>query len=256
MRPLRGGRSVTLIYDTIPLRHGAGQVTRMVKRAFLTLIGRLSTRIATLSDYSASCLHRDLGIPQAKISKINFPTDDLMRDRVKSLRRAHPSQQVVLYVGRFAPHKNLPRLIEAFGLTRLAKDGTRLLLVGGSPKETEHLRETTPHANHVEFREACSQEELELLYATSRLLVMPSLEEGYGLPAWEATTCGLRVALSDIPVFQELFPHQPKFDPRSIREMAEILDIAADVPEASELKGPSVAAYSEDFAELLQSSIE
>jgi glycosyltransferase involved in cell wall biosynthesis len=35
------------------------------------------------------------------------------------------------------------------------------------------------------------------LYATSLFLVQPSLEEGFGLPAWEAISCGLPVCVSD-----------------------------------------------------------
>lgn len=225
IRPLRPGRSLTTIYDTIPLRHGGSVRTRSAKRLYLRTVARLSTRIATLSRYSASCIERDLGVPQDKIAVIGYPVDEKMRDRVEALRQELPAENAVLFVGRFAPHKNLPRLIEAFPKTSVGAEGGRLILVGGTAHEIDELgRWAGRESQDVELRPPCSQAELEHLFATSRLLVMPSVEEGYGLPAWEAAICGLRVCVSDIPAFREILPEAPRFDPADIDAIATTID--------------------------------
>lgn len=249
IRPLRPGRSLTTIYDTIPLRHGGSVRARSAKRLYLRAVARLSTRIATLSRYAARCIERDLGVSPDKIVVIDYPVDDEMRGRVEALRGELPTENVVLFVGRFATHKNLPRLLGAFPKTTVAAEGGRLILVGGTPREIEELRKWMGHGRRdVELRPPCSQAELEYLFATSRLLVMPSLEEGYGLPAWEAAICGLRVCVSDIRAFREILPDAPRFDPTTT-DMARAIDDALDSPPSPSPQGPTIEEYSARFVD-------
>lgn len=45
-------------------------------------------------------------------------------------------------------------------------------------------------------------------YQSADLLVLPSLDEGFGLPPLEALACGTRVAVTDLPVFRETLGDQ------------------------------------------------
>lgn len=247
IRPLRPGPSMTVIHDTIPLRHGGNPIARATKHLYLRAATRLSHRIATPSQYSASCITRDLGVSADRVIVLPYPVDGEMRDRIVSSRRQATQENVVLYVGRFAPHKNLRRLIAAFTQTRINREGGRLLLVGGTADEIAELSGAVNATTRVELRPACSQAELEQLYATSRLLVMPSLEEGFGLPAWEAATAGVPVCLSDIPVFRELFPSVSQFDPTSTSAIAAAIDDAATGPPPPTPEGPTITAYAAAF---------
>src|SRR3954454_11837855 len=60
IRPLRPGRSVTFILDTIPLRHGGAAPVRGVKRLFFKTVASLSDRVITISEFSRSAIARDL----------------------------------------------------------------------------------------------------------------------------------------------------------------------------------------------------
>jgi glycosyltransferase involved in cell wall biosynthesis len=90
-----------------------------------------------------------------------------------------------LYVGNDKPHKNVDALIDAFANVPDA----RLVLVG-APFDRFRGRD------RVEVRGFVSDEELSLLYRSAIALVMPSLEEGFGLPALEAMAHGTAVITS------------------------------------------------------------
>jgi glycosyltransferase involved in cell wall biosynthesis len=225
IRPLRPGRSVTVIHDTIPLRYGGSAAGRLAKRAFFRAAARLSDHVLTDSKRSRNAIVHDLRVPAERISVISFPADAERARRIADLRAARGQEERLLYVGRFAAHKNLERLCRVFPTTRFARGGGRLLLVGGWGLETERLRARVGAT--VEVRPACSEEELDLLLATSRALVLPSLEEGFGLPAFEAVASGLPVAVSRTGAMTELPPERASFfDPLDEDGMAAAIDAA------------------------------
>lgn len=117
----------------------------------------------------------------------------------------------VLFVGNDKPHKNVERLVAA------ARGVTRLVLVGG---EFERFRDE-PHVIAPGF---VSIDELAALYRGAEALVLPSLEEGFGLPAVEAMAAGTPVIASDIPSLREVTGGHATFvDPRSIDSIANAL---------------------------------
>lgn len=252
IRPLRPGRSVTLIHDTIPLRHGGSLPRRLLTRSYFRTVARLSTRILTVSEHSRACIERDLLVPPSRIRVVHYPIDDDMVVRVRALRERLPQREVAVYVGRFAPHKNLGGLFAAFSRTRFRQLGGRLLLAGGSPSEAADLRMFIEQhgLDHVSVQGPCSQEILEEIYATSRLLILPSFEEGFGLPPWEALACGLPVCISDgVPWARELSAEVHLFPARSISAMAAAIDRAAERGASTVVRGPGVAAFARVFVD-------
>lgn len=105
-----------------------------------------------------------------------------------------------LYVGTDRPHKNLPRIIEAYAIARRqAPDLPRLEVVGGI-RMPAALRETITRAgvdDHVILRGYLSDEDLEACYAHAVALVFPSIAEGFGLPILEAMVRGVPVLTSN-----------------------------------------------------------
>jgi glycosyltransferase involved in cell wall biosynthesis len=250
IRPFRPGPSVTLIHDTISLRYGGGRATRLLKRAFVLASARMSTRILTVSHYARRSIERDLGVDGGKISVVAYPVDEEHAERVRALRARLAPRDVALYVGAFARHKNLERLIDAFGSTRFAATGGRLHLVGEESARAEALRARAAGDDRIAVEGPCSQQRLEELYATARLLVLPSLEEGFGLPAWEAVCCGLPVAASDtssLPEATRGLAHT--FPPTSVEALAAAIDRAAQQDAPLELPAPvpTVRDYAAQF---------
>ena len=269
-RPLRRVPAVTMVYDTIPLRFASGRLDRAVKRRFLRRVAAISRHLVTTSEYSKACIRSDLGVPAGKVSVAGCPGDPQMAGRVAELRRRLEPQPVALYLGLFLPHKNLERLIEAFGQTEFRAGGGRLLLMGGSPAEHEALssRLTGDRREYVQARPFGSQTDLETLLATCRFLVQPSLEEGFGLPAWEALCCGMPVCASDggsLPEVTRGWADQ--FPAASTGEMVKALDACAAradrlTPEAAEAasqaflqQAPGIGEFAGQITRILQAEL-
>jgi glycosyltransferase involved in cell wall biosynthesis/O-antigen ligase len=233
VRPLRPGRSVTFIHDTIPLRYGGRRTARLAKRIFFLLVARLSARVLTVSEFSRRRLGADLRIPTEGIEVVRCPVDSVRAARIASLRRELRTTDTVLYVGRFGAHKNLHRLARAFAASHFAAQGGKLLLVGGWGREVDAMRTWLAREGiaAAEARPTCSDDELDRLFATSRALVLPSLEEGFGLPAFEAAACGLPVAASRTGALTEL-PEDVAvlFDPEDADQIREAIDTVTGWP--------------------------
>lgn len=256
-RPLRNVPAVTLVYDTIALRYGASRPLRAAKRLFMRRVAAMSRHILTISEHSRRSVIGDLGAAPERVSVLRFPFDDAFVDRVVELRRRLAPEPVALFVGGFLPHKNLPRLLEAFATTAFCRQGGRLLLAGGSAEQVRDLEAgLTSREGFVTARAACDQAELERLFATSMFLVQPSLEEGFGLPAWEALCCGLPVCASDGGALPEVVAgFVEPFPAADARAMAAAIDEcagrppaeAAEISEQLRLKAPSVRQFGEQF---------
>ena len=243
IRPLRPGRSVTVIHDTIPLRYGGSRLTRALKRLFLAHAARLSKHVLTDSELSRHSIHRDLSVPLERITVMRFPVDYERAERIWRLRKTVEQRSTLLYVGRFDRHKNLTRLCAAFQRSNFAAEAGRLLLVGGWDGEVERFQQWVSKAGigATEVRGVCSEQELDQLLASSRALIMPALEEGYGLPAFEAAATGLPVAVSRAGAMVEL-PDEVAvhFDAEDVESMRRAIDeVTGRIPgEPSDLHAP------------------
>lgn len=229
-RPLRQVPALSTILDTTPIRYNRGPADAWTKRRFLRRVGRISRGIITISDFSRRCIENDLGVPPGRIAKVGLPADAGLARRVLALRAASTREEVALYVGLFLPHKNLPLLIQAFGRTAFRRRGGKLLLVGGKDA-ADPLRQALDgeQRSYVTIRRACSQDELERLYATSRFLVQPSLEEGFGLPVQEALASGLPACVSNGGALPEVtLGFAEHFEATSVTAMATAIDQTAE----------------------------
>lgn len=107
-------------------------------------------------------------------------------DRVRARYRLPP--RYLLFVGDYAPRKNLPRLMEAFD--RLDVPDVHLVLAGAA-KASERQRAAAYARVHA--LGYVPEDDLPSLYALAEALALPSLDEGFGLPVLEAMACGCPV---------------------------------------------------------------
>lgn len=112
-----------------------------------------------------------------------------------------------LYVGNAYPHKNLERLIDAFFFLHSSKHDIKLVLVGKEDYFYQRLKEKVRMLhleNSIFFTGFILDEELSYYYQHAIATVIPSLMEGFGLPALEAMANNCAVIASDIPSLREV----------------------------------------------------
>lgn len=140
----------------------------------------------------------------------------------------------VLCVGSLAPHKNLVRLISSFARLR-AEPNLKLILVGAGSEEQVQRLERAVAANHLQPRvvmlTALSDPQLSSLYRHCRVMVCPSVYEGFGLPVLEAMLHGAPVACSSASSLPEVAGGAALlFNPFSARDIADKLQTLLDSP--------------------------
>jgi glycosyltransferase involved in cell wall biosynthesis len=110
----------------------------------------------------------------------------------------------LLFVGRLAPNKGVPDLLE--GMDELGRRGAsgrfRLDIVGGGPL-LDALRAANKRPN-VAFLDKVSDDRLEELYASADALVLPTLFEGMPTVVLEAMARGIPVLVTDVGASKEL----------------------------------------------------
>ena len=180
---------------------------RPVHDTVVSLAARVYTRraaaIITDSESSRQTIIRMLGVRAERVFAIPLAVGPAFRptpltDAVRAqygIRRPY-----VLCVGNFRPHKNLPRLLRAFAALPPSLGAYYLVLAGDGGDERSRLlalAEELGIAERVAFPGHVDEAHLAGLYSQSALFVLPSLEEGFGLPALEAMACGAPVVASN-----------------------------------------------------------
>ena len=151
-----------------------------------------------------------------------------------------PRKSFLLYPANAWPHKNHPRLFEAFVQVQNERPELRLVLTG-----SDHPVDLP---GGVTSLGRVYDERLVELYRTAAALVFPSLYEGFGLPPLEAMACACPVAVSRVAALPEVCGNAAVyFDPTSAESIAQGIVEVLDRPPAG---GPERAALFtwEEFA--------
>jgi glycosyltransferase involved in cell wall biosynthesis len=120
--------------------------------------------------------------------------------RLKDMLALLTAAPYVLAMGNTKPHKELPTLINAFGILAPSFPDLRLLLVGSEPGGYLRAQLKGVPADiteRVAFTGHVDDAELRALYAGATVFVCPSRYEGFGLPALEAMALGAPVVCAD-----------------------------------------------------------
>ena len=193
--PSRGAAQVITIHDLDFLDH-PDRTTGEVRRDYPALVRRHAARAAHVvvpSRHTAAEVERRLHVPPEAISVCpNGAPDWPARD-------APPAVGHVLFVGTLEPRKNIAGLLDAY--TRLvtrAPGVPDLVLAGGGGADDWPERAARPLlAGRVRRTGYLDTPALRALFVGARVLVLPSLDEGFGLPALEAMTVGVPVVASN-----------------------------------------------------------
>ncbi len=233
---------ITTIHDMTPERHPEKAFPNKKLMRFWKLKQSLalwqSHLILTVSEYSKGEIIRYCNIPESRVCVISEGPSPIFKvlsgnsHMTQVLRRYQldPGDRFLLYVGGISPHKNLKTLVEVY--TQLIGEqmfsDVKLVLVGDYQNDSfysdypalKRLVDQSHFDRNVIFTGFIEDMELAYLYNAAMLLVFPSLQEGFGLPAVEAMACGTPVAASNAGSLPEILGEAGYFfNPYSPDEM-------------------------------------
>jgi len=196
---------VVTIHDLFFIGYGGRRSLRdPVLTAAARLYARRARAIVTDSEHSRRAIVDRLGVEPAKISVIGVAVGpEFVPTRLSDVARARygVGASYVLFVGNFMPHKNVDGLLRAWAALPAALRGAHRLVLAGTDAarrpRLERLARALDVADSVVFAGRIDDADLPGLYSACAAFVLPSLEEGFGLPAVEAMACGAPVIVSD-----------------------------------------------------------
>ena len=110
----------------------------------------------------------------------------------------------LLHVGSCVARKRVEDLLRVFAGVRKQVPDARLIQAGGTfTKGQRALVKSLVLEGAVEQRRDLTRDDLARLYRGARVVLMPSDNEGFGLPVIEAMACGAPVVASDLPTLRE-----------------------------------------------------
>ncbi len=203
--------------------------------------------VITVSRDSKRAIERDFGVPAARQTVVYNGIDRNVFRPVKGVKKKRGN---IIFVGNIEDgKKGFAYLLKAMPM--IDPSVTLTAVDGGAPhrKVTDRLMERLGLGGRVEFTGKTSTEELVRLYGRAEIAVVPSVYEGFGLPAAEAMACGVPVVSSDGGALPEVVGEAGIVTPaRDEKAIASAVNgLIRDREKLRELSGTGIARVKEVF---------
>jgi glycosyltransferase involved in cell wall biosynthesis len=196
LMPTQRAAQVVTVHDLYFL-DAPEHATAEVRRDYPALAGshaRRADAVITVSDYTARLVSSRLGVNEDRVA-ICPNGAPAWAPLEHDAPRSH-----ILFMGTIEPRKNVQTLLRAYAeLIVRTPDAPPLVLAGGLTPACQSVVDDLARpplagrARHVGY---VTGAERERLYREASIVVLPSLDEGFGLPALEAMTIGVPVVVS------------------------------------------------------------
>ena len=160
-------------------------------------VAKQLNHIVTVSGISRRDIVADFGVDPRRVAVMYNGVDTEVFRPVDGKDRK--VSQIMAIASADTPTKGLQILLPAVAQLITAGKQLEVVLVG-KPKpegETVQLVRALGLQEHIQWYRDLEQEQIAELYAESTIAVVPSLYEGFGLPAVEAMACGIPLISSD-----------------------------------------------------------
>lgn len=175
---------------------------------------RYADRIIAVSEATKRDVMQRFNLDPSKVSVCYHGCDDIFRPeedagKIEELKAKFAIRgDYILFVGVLQPRKNLLRLIEAFAILKSMRGIPHKLVIAGkkgwlcdgilSAAKGYGIEEEVIFTGYVD------EFDLPVLMSGASVFVLPSLYEGFGLPALEAMACGTPVIVANVSSLPEV----------------------------------------------------
>ncbi len=227
---LKGLPAVTTVHDMLffshPEWHEATKV-RYFQRAISTSLGRAQRVIVPSQQTADDLLSTFPSAPPVHV--IPHGVDYRFARVYEQTVEGAPE---LLYVGTIEPRKNLVRLIKAFDILRGQGFEGRLRILGRpgwKMAEFQEALDASPSREAISVLGYVNEENLRESFRRARVVVYPSLAEGFGLPVLEALATGAPVVTSAGSAMAEVSASFARLvDPASVEEIAQAIALSLE----------------------------
>jgi len=240
--------SVVTIYDLNPILHleyfdRFRGLKRAISRRLIGSTLRRSRAALAISEATRGLIQEHYPEFAHKVRTIHLGVDPAAWAGPQTEKAGHAgdpasqgtlwqSRPYVLYVGVDRPHKNLLRLVRAFGRFRLAhgwqgRTGPYLWLagVGHGPSQLSNQISEMSLIGDVRLDRELEEADVRMAYLGARVLAYVSTSEGFGLPLLEALAAGVPVVTADVSSLPEIGGNAVLYtNPHDEVAMSEALD--------------------------------
>jgi glycosyltransferase involved in cell wall biosynthesis len=157
----------------------------------------LPDKILAASENTACGIKNKLGRSRG----VSISPNGIDLEKIKGLSPSEMKSDLI-FAGRLLPYKNVDILIKAVAILKETIPNLSLLIVGDGPEKNklEDLSFALGLKGNVRFNGFFEKEEA--VYSAmlaSKILVLPSIREGFGIVVLEANACGLPVITTSHP---------------------------------------------------------
>ena len=195
--------------------------------------------IIAISENTRQDIIEYFNIDAQKVTTIHLGCS-LESEAIAKYKKEESIHPYALYIGsRKGEHKNFRNYIKAIEI--IAKSAPELEFVfGGGGNFTIEEKEIISKAgmgNRIVYQPILGDDDIIRLYKNAKILIYPSLYEGFGLPIVEAFSCGLPCITAKGSCLEEIGGDAAAyFDPLNPAEMAKVaLEILFDPLKCTEL---------------------
>ena len=194
---------ILTIHDLSPLEHpewfrGSFAIWY---RLLLPILGKRVRKVFTPSEYVKQKVMKRFGIENVIVTPNGVDRSCFHPDA--NQKEFDLPKSYVLFVGSIEPRKNLDLLLRAWVEIKNVFKETELLIVGVGGNVFSAIN-VSHEVERVHFLGYVEDETLAILYANATVFVLPSQEEGFGLPVLEAMASGTPVIASDGGALREI----------------------------------------------------
>lgn len=192
---------VVTVHDLVAVEHPDLHTRRAVEmqRARLADVGRANAVLAVSESTAGALVAQGVDRERIQVAPNGFTR------LPPAVDPPVPDEPFVLAVGTLEPRKGHDLLLRAFA--RADVGGHRLVFAGPSAGRAEAMKALAHElglANRLTILDAVEDRVLAGLYRDASALCMPSVAEGFGLPALEAMAEALPVIATDLEVVREV----------------------------------------------------